>query len=133
VALKALQWARLKVEGGYRLRRGAWYAVGAIEGDNVLIRVRGDWVRVPWAALEVTGTEPSRWTVVPRPANVVMLPETWGPHYGVCPRCHYPASPGFCVHHVASDDWGTATYLANRLHALRSTIMVLDATTFPPL
>ncbi len=92
MAVKALQWARLRVEGGYRLRRGAWYAVGAIEGDNVLIRVRGDWVRGPWAALEVTGTEPSRWTVVPRPANVVMLPETWGPHYGVCPRCHYRAS-----------------------------------------
>jgi len=58
----------------------------------VLIRVRGEWMRVPWAALEVTGTEPSRWTVVPRPANVVMLPETWGAHYGVCPRCHYRAS-----------------------------------------
>lgn len=88
----SLHWARLKVDGGYGLRRGAWYTVGALTGEEALIRVRGQWVHVPWAVLEVTGTPPSRWTVVPRPANVVMLPETWGPHYGVCPRCHYRAS-----------------------------------------
>ena len=92
MAAKPLQWVRLKVEASYRLRRGAWYAVGAIVGNDVLIRVHGEWVRVPWAALEVTGMPPSRWTVVPRPAKVIMLPETWGPHYGVCPRRHYRAS-----------------------------------------
>lgn len=92
MAVKPLQWARLKVNERYRLRRGAWYPVSAVKGAEVLIHVRGTWVHVPWTALEVTGTPPSRWTVVPRPANAVMLPEAWGAHYGVCPRCHHRAS-----------------------------------------
>ena len=78
----------MKIDGPYRLRRGACYAVSAIVGGEVLIRVRKLWVRVPWAAVEVSETPPSRWSVVPRPANAVMLPETWGPSYGVCPNCH---------------------------------------------
>jgi hypothetical protein len=90
--MTAANWARLKVEGSYRLRRGAWYAVSALVGDDVLVRVGGKWVRVPWASVEVTGAPPSRWTVVARPANAVMIPEGWGPYYGVCPRCRHRAA-----------------------------------------
>src|SRR2546422_4949329 len=46
---------------------------------------------VPWPAVEVTESLPSRWTVVPRPANAVMIPATWGAHYAVCPRCRHRA------------------------------------------
>ena len=92
MALGVRNWARVKDDNAYRLRRGAWYAVSAIVNGEVLIRVRKTWVRVPWAAVELSDTPPTRWSVVPRPANAVMLPETWGPNYGVCPRCHYRAS-----------------------------------------
>ena len=87
----AVNWARLKVDGPYRLRRGAWYAVRAVANDEVLVHVSGKWVRVPWAAVEVTEALPSRWTVVPRPPNAVMIPPSWGPHYAVCPRCRHRA------------------------------------------
>ena len=85
--MTAVNWARLKVDGPYRLRRGAWYAVRAVANDEVLVHVSGKWVRVPWPAVEVTESLPSRWTVVPRPANAVMIPASWGAHYAVCPRC----------------------------------------------
>ena len=92
MALGCRNWARVTVDGPYRLRRGAWYAVSAIVGGEVLIRVHKNWAHVPLAAVEVSETPPSHWTVVPRPANAVMLPETWGPNYGVCPRCQHRAS-----------------------------------------
>src|SRR3989441_6262608 len=64
----AVNWARLKVDGPYRLRRGAWYAVRAGANDEVLVHVSGKWVRVPWAAGEVAGSLPTRWAVVRRAA-----------------------------------------------------------------
>jgi len=88
----AVNWARLKVDGPYRLRRGAWYPVSALAEGEVLVHVGRHWVRVPWAAVEVSGALPSRWTVVPRPANAVMLPPSWGAHYAVCPRCRHRAA-----------------------------------------
>jgi hypothetical protein len=91
MTMTAVNWARLKVEGPYRLRRGAWYAVRALVKDEVLVHVGGKWVRVPWAAVEVSATPPRRWTVVPRPGNAVMLPASWGANYAVCPECRHRA------------------------------------------
>jgi hypothetical protein len=91
MTITAVNWARLKVHGPYRLRRGAWYAVRAVANEAVMVHVAGRWVRVPWAAVEVTESLPSRWTVVPRPANAVMIPTSWGAHYAVCPRCRHRA------------------------------------------
>src|SRR6266568_3764863 len=65
--------------------------VRAVANDEVLVHVSGKWVRVPWPAVEVTESLPSRWTVVPRPANAVMIPASWGAHYAVCPRCRHRA------------------------------------------
>ena len=84
-------WARLKVEGSYPLRRGAWYSVSAFVRDEVVVHVGRSWLSVPWSAVELTGTQPRRWTVVPRPANAVLLPEDWGAYYAVCPECCHRA------------------------------------------
>ncbi len=51
MTIAAVNWARLKVDGPYRLRRGAWYAVRAVANDEVLVHVSGKWVRVPWRTL----------------------------------------------------------------------------------
>jgi hypothetical protein len=37
----------------------------------------------------------STWTVVPRPANAVNMPPSWGSEYAVCPSCrHRERLPG---------------------------------------
>lgn len=87
MASTSLHWARLKVEGSYPLRRGAWYRVIQNAKDEVVLDVRHKPVNVPRSVVELVGTPPRRWTVVARPARAVMLPEPWGDHYAVCPSC----------------------------------------------
>jgi hypothetical protein len=82
-----LYWARLRTEGSYPLRRGAWYQVSQFEKHDVLLDVHWAPVRVPRTAIEIVGARPLRWTVVPRPKKAVRLPASWGPQYGVCPNC----------------------------------------------
>ena len=82
-----LYWARLKTEGPYPLRRGAWYPVTEFKQDVVRLDVHWEPVTVPRSAIEIVDTRPLRWTVVPRPRKAVRLPESWGPRYGVCPNC----------------------------------------------
>src|SRR5438094_10037426 len=82
--MTASQWARWRVEGWYPLRRGAWYSVSAFVKDEVVVRLGRAWVSVPWSGVELAGTAPRRWTIVPRPANAVLLPEDWGAQYAVC-------------------------------------------------
>jgi hypothetical protein len=82
-----LYWARLRTEGPYPLRRGAWYQVSQFEKHDVLLDVHWAPVRVPRTAIEIVGARPLRWTVVARPKKAVRLPESWGPQYGVCPSC----------------------------------------------
>lgn len=84
-------WARLKVEGGFPLRRGAWYRVTKFARDAVVLDVHGQPVVVPRTVVEIVGTPPQHWAVVSRPARSVMLPESWGPNYGVCPNCRHRA------------------------------------------
>lgn len=86
-----LHWARLKVDGDYSLRRGAWYRVSQFAKQNVVLEVPGTFVTVPRTAIELVGVPPRRWTVVARPVGFTLLPESWGPHYGVCPGCHHRA------------------------------------------
>ena len=37
VSMTELEWARLKVEGPYPLRRGAWYRVTEVFPDEVVL------------------------------------------------------------------------------------------------
>jgi len=85
-------WARLKTEGPYPLRRGAWYPVSEFQADKVLVEVLWSPVGVPRSAVEITEERPLQWTVVPRPRHAVRLPESWGPVYGACPNCGHRAS-----------------------------------------
>lgn len=85
-------WARLKVDGGYPIRRGAWYRVTQFAKEDLVLELPGTYITVPRKAVELVGIPPHRWTVVPRPAGVTWLPEAWGKHYGVCPGCHQRAS-----------------------------------------
>ena len=59
--------------------------------ENIILDVPGTCVTVPRKAVELVGTPPRRWTVVPRPPGYTWLPESWGQHYGVCPGCHHRA------------------------------------------
>jgi len=87
VSMTELEWARLKVEGPYPLRRGAWYRVTEFFPDEVVVDVNRKPVTLPLSVLDVRGELPRRWTIVPRPTNAVRLPKSWGERYGVCPSC----------------------------------------------
>ncbi len=87
VSMTELEWARLKVEGPYPLRRGAWYRVTEFFPDEVVLDVNRKPVTLPLSLLDVRGRLPHHWTIVPRPTNAVRVPESWGERYGVCPRC----------------------------------------------
>ena len=82
-----LEWARLKVEGPYPLRRGAWYRVTEFFPDEVVVDINRKPVTLPLSLLDLRGGLPRRWTIVPRPTNAVRLPERLGERYGVCPSC----------------------------------------------
>ncbi len=87
-----IQWARLKAEAPYPLRRGAWYRVTTRTPGEVVLDVNRKPVPVPPSLLEfVAGRPPRRWSIVRRPDNAVRLPESWGDHYGVCPSCRHRA------------------------------------------
>ena len=87
VSMTELEWARLKVEGPYPLRRGAWYRVTEFFPDQVVVDVNRKPVTLPRSLLDVRGELPRRWTIVPRPTKAVRLPKSWGERYGVCPSC----------------------------------------------
>jgi len=110
-----LGWARLKAEGPYPLRRGAWYRIVEAHLRDVVVQVHRTAMAMPRADIDVAETPPRRWTLVPRPAKALRLPDSWGDWYLVCPSCHGRApvhaasSPVRCprcrvVFPVASDE-----------------------------
>lgn len=81
-------WARLRDDVRGLLRRGAWYSILSPDGKQAAVITIGDiTVSIPLSCLEITTTRPDRWTVVPRPSDAYMLPDSWGPTYAVCPNC----------------------------------------------
>src|SRR3989440_582576 len=78
---------RIRGGGRCRLRRGAWYPVLGAAWHAVVLDVRGMPLSVHESYLELTFARPTRWSIVARAANAVMMPESWGAWYAVCPSC----------------------------------------------
>src|SRR5204862_427979 len=70
-----------------RAARGGWYPVLGAAGHAVVLDVRGMPVSVQESYLELTFARPTRWSIVAGAANAVMMPESWGAWYAVCPSC----------------------------------------------
>ena len=84
-----MQWARLQANVDCQLRRGGWYRVLRMAAAEAILDVNSGPVPVLIPFLEISDTPPRRWTVVPRPANAVNMPPTWGSEYAVCPSCRH--------------------------------------------
>ena len=84
--MAGMRWARLKADLNLKLRRGAWYRIQDVGPLEAVVEVNNRPMPVPSAFLQIVETPPRRWTVVPRPANAVRMPDTWK-HYAVCPSC----------------------------------------------
>jgi hypothetical protein len=82
------QWARLRSDASVPLRRGAWYRVLRVTASDAILDVHQRVVNVPRAALQMTPRAPGVWAIVARPGNARHLPQSWGPRYAVCPKCH---------------------------------------------
>jgi len=80
------QWARLRARTNCPLRRGAWYRVVELTAAEAVLDVNGRPLSVPRAFLQVLPIRPRMWSVVPR-LRGALTPSSWGPRYGVCPRC----------------------------------------------
>ncbi len=87
--MTGFQFGRLKLEGPYPLRRGAWYRVTNVTPEAVVFEVNRRAVTVPRSLVEVVGGPPRLWTIVPRPVNAVRVPANWGWWYAVCPSCKH--------------------------------------------
>ena len=80
------------MDADFGLRRGAWYRVVALTTDTIMLDVRGQAVELPRLAIEIVDSLPFQWAVVPRPRSAsIMIPASWGKHYGVCPHCAHRA------------------------------------------
>ncbi|HEU5259790.1 MAG TPA: hypothetical protein VFU41_00055 [Gemmatimonadales bacterium] len=66
----------------------------SLEPDEAILEVDNAVVRVARSYLETTDTRPNRWTIVLRPGDAEMLPESWGYFYAVCPNCAARAPVG---------------------------------------
>lgn len=81
------RWARLRDNSRCGVRRGAWYLVLSAGPDEVVLQVNRAALVLPRSHFEVTDQRPTRWSVIERPADTVMLPTSWGARYAVCPQC----------------------------------------------
>lgn len=82
-------WARLRLDVTCALRRGAWYRVVRLTRDQAVLQVTRARVPVERRLIQTVFQQPSRWSVVPRPADAIALPPPqWGERYAVCPGCH---------------------------------------------
>jgi hypothetical protein len=84
--MAGMRWARLRVDLKLPMRRGAWYLIHDLSPLETLVEVNNTPLPVPSAFLQIVETPPRQWTVVPRPAGAVRIPETWT-QYVVCPSC----------------------------------------------
>ena|SRR2546423_376901 len=84
---KSPRWARMRDEFRCRLRRGAWYPVLSAASEAVVLDVHGMPLSVHQSYLELTFARPTRWSIVARSPDAVMIPESWGAWYAVCPSC----------------------------------------------
>ena len=84
--MAGMRWARLRVDLNLPLRRGAWYRIHEVGLLQTVLEVNHRPLRVPSAFLQLVETPPRKWTVVPRPAGAVRMPQNWR-QYVVCPSC----------------------------------------------
>lgn len=86
------QWARPRADVNRGLRRGAWYRVIALTPGEVVLDVNHRPCIVPRDGVQIAGTPPRRWSIVPRPPDAVRVPPQWGDWYALCPSCRNRAS-----------------------------------------
>jgi hypothetical protein len=86
------QWARVKPDLNYRIRRGAWYRVLRVNQGEAVLEVNQRDVTVPLTALQILSTRPPVWTVVSLPRDAIDIPFSWGSRYAVCPSCSHRAA-----------------------------------------
>ena len=84
---KGPRWARIRDGVCCRLRRGAWYPVLSAGSHSVVLDVRGMSVSVHHGYLVLTVARPTGWSIVRRPPDSGLMPESWGAWYAVCPGC----------------------------------------------
>ena len=80
-------WARVRARTTSPLRRGAWYRVLQLTPAEAVLEVNGRSLGVPRPFLQVLPIRPRLWSVVARRRGATAPPPSWGPRYGVCPRC----------------------------------------------
>ena len=88
---EAPQWARVRGGVNVRLRRGAWYEVVSLTPEQAVVDVNAQRLSVDRGVLQIVPLRPQNWSVVPRPADAVNLPVSWGATYAVCPTCRHRA------------------------------------------
>jgi len=71
------------------VRRGAWYEVLRLTAEQAILDVNQRALSVDRSLLQIVPLRPDRWSVVPRPADAVNLPVSWGSRYAVCPACRH--------------------------------------------
>jgi hypothetical protein len=81
------QWARVRSDMNCHIRRGAWYEVLRLMGEEAVLEVNRKPVRLERASLQIVPLRPQRWSVVARPRDSVDMPLNWGSRYAVCPGC----------------------------------------------
>ncbi|HEY6156962.1 MAG TPA: hypothetical protein VIV88_05880 [Gemmatimonadales bacterium] len=85
--VKGPRWARIRDGVRCRLRRGAWYPVLSAGPHSAVLDVRGMSISVHHAYLVLSFARPTRWSIVRRPPDAGLMPESWGAWYAVCPGC----------------------------------------------
>jgi hypothetical protein len=76
----------LRVNLNLPMRRGAWYRIHDLGLLETVVEVHRSQLSVPSAFLQVVEIPPRKWTVVPRPAEAIRIPDKWT-RYVVCPSC----------------------------------------------
>lgn len=84
---EAPQWARVRGDGNFHIRRGAWYQVVRLTPETAVLDVNRQPITIARSAVQIVPVHPERWSVVPRPPDAVNLPLSWGSKYAVCPGC----------------------------------------------